>query len=308
MPVIVPNKLPAIDMLKEENIFVMENSKALSQDIRPQRILILNIMPLKIATEKQILRLLTNTPLQITVDLIHFKNHISKNTSQSHLDYFYKTFNEVKRFKYDGMIITGAPVELLDFEEVDYWEEMKEILDWTTKNVTSSLFICWAAQAALHHFYGIGKYTLPDKVFGNYLHHINNKKSPIVRGFDDDFTAPHSRHTEVKREEILEVEALDLIAESDEAGVYIVTSKDANRVFVTGHSEYDQTTLKDEYVRDLNQGMKIKIPKNYFPKNDPGKNPSVNWRSHATLLYQNWLNYYVYQITPFNLEEQDFNI
>ena len=308
MPVIVPNKLPAINILKEENIFIIEDNRAISQDIRPLRIVILNIMPLKIATESQILRLLTNSPLQITVDFIHFKNHLSKNTPQSHLNYFYKTFEDIKNSKYDGLIITGAPVEQLEFEDVDYWEEMKEIMEWSAHNVTSSLFICWAAQAALFHFYRIGKYTLEDKVFGNYCHIINNNKSPIVRGFDDNFIAPHSRHTEVKRKDILKVKELELISESPEAGVYIVTSKNLKRVMVTGHSEYDQTTLKEEYDRDLSNGLKIKLPKNYFPKDNPDRKPLLSWRSHATLLFQNWLNYYVYQITPFVLEEQDYVI
>lgn len=308
MPVIVPNSLPAIDFLKQENIFVMENIEALHQDIRPLKIVILNIMPLKIATENQILRLLTNTPLQITVDFIHFKNHISRNTPQSHLEYFYKSPDDIKHSKYDGMIITGAPVEQLDFEDVDYWNEMKGILEWAAINVSSTLFICWAAQAALFYYYGVGKYPLDNKVFGNFCHRINNKTSPIVRGFDEYFIAPHSRHTEVKREDILKVKELDLVAESADAGVYIVTSKDANRVMITGHSEYDLTTLKDEYVRDLNQGLKINIPKNYFPNDNPDRKPLLNWRSHATLLYQNWLNYYVYQITPFNLFEPDFTI
>lgn len=308
MPVIVPNNLPAINILKEENIFVMETSKAVQQDIRALKIVILNIMPLKITTETQILRLLTNSPLQIEVDFIHISSHLSRNTPQSHLDYFYKSFKDIRINKYDGMIITGAPVEMLAFEKVDYWDELKEIMDWTVHNVTSTLFICWAAQAALYHFYGVCKYLLAEKVFGNYIHNINNKKSHIVNGFDDYFIAPHSRHSEVRREEILAVSELELVSESEEAGVYIVTSRDYKKVFVTGHSEYDQTTLKEEYERDMKKGLKISLPRNYFPDDNPEMRPLVSWRSHAMLLFQNWLNYYVYQITPYNLNDPGFTI
>jgi homoserine O-succinyltransferase len=303
MPVIVPNNLPAIKTLRKENIFVMDSTRAKRQDIRAQKILILNIMPLKIATENQILRLLTNSPLQIEVDFIHFRNHISKNIHQSHLDYFYKTFDEIKETKYDGMIITGAPVEMLKFEEVDYWDELRDILDWTIHNVTSTMFICWAAQAGLYYFYKIGKIIMPEKIFGNYMHRINNTLSPIVRGFDDTFIAPHSRHTDIKREEIKKIKELEIVAESEEAGVYIVVSKDMRRVFVTGHSEYDAKTIKEEYERDLAKGMKITLPKNYFPEDNPKEEPTVRWRSHAYLLYQNWLNYCVYQITPYNIND-----
>jgi len=305
MPVIIPDKLPAIDILQKENIFVMEHSKAIHQDIRPLRIAILNIMPLKIATEAHILRLLTNTPLQVEIELIKPKKHSSKNTSSEHLQYFYKTFSQIKDKKFDGLIITGAPVEHLEFEEVDYWNEIKEIMDWSEHHVTSSLFICWAAQAGLFHFYNIPKYHLEQKMFGNFFHTVNNEYSPIARGFDDGFLAPHSRHTEVKRKDIEKISELEIVSESDEAGIYIVTSKDRKKVFVTGHSEYDPLTLKEEYDRDCKKGFVIEMPKNYFQNDDPSKPPIVSWRSHAYLLFQNWLNYYVYQQTPYNINQID---
>lgn len=301
MPVVIPDRLPAKDILRGENIFVIEQSHALRQDIRPQKIVILNIMPLKIATETHILRLLTNSPLQVEIDFLHLKGHDSKNTPHEHLDYFYKTFDKVKQNKYDGMIITGAPVEQLAFEDVDYWPEIVEILDWCNKYVTSALFICWAAQAALYHYYGITKIPLPEKMFGSFYHVINNKNSPIVRGFDDGFFAPHSRYTETRKEDILKIKELELISESPDAGVYLAVSRDMKRVFVTGHSEYEPDTLKKEYERDLAKGLKTQMPKNYFPFNNPALSPQVTWRSHGNLLYQNWLNYYVYQITPFDL-------
>jgi homoserine O-succinyltransferase/O-acetyltransferase len=303
MPVVVPNNLPAIDILREENIFVIESNEALHQDIRPLHIVILNIMPTKIKTETHLIRLLSNTPLQIEIELIHFRSHESKNTPKEHLEYFYKTFDEIKGRKFDGMILTGAPVEMLDFEEVDYWEEMKEIMDWSLHNVTSTLFICWSAQAGLYYLYGVPKYLLNKKMFGNFRHEINFKNSPIVRGFDDVFYAPHSRHTEIKREDILVVPELELVSESEEAGVYIVTAKSGKQVFVTGHSEYDPETLKDEYIRDLNKGLDIDMPKNYFPDDDTSKLPIVRWRSHANLLFTNWLNYFVYQMTPYDIED-----
>jgi homoserine O-succinyltransferase len=301
MPVIIPDKLPAKDILSNENIFVIDHTKAIHQDIRPLRIAIVNIMPLKIATETHILRLLTNTPLQVEIQLIRTKSYASKNTSADHLEYFYKTFDEICDQKFDGLIITGAPVEHLDFEEVEYWNEIKSILDWSVHNVTSSLFICWAAQAGLYHFYDIPKYELQQKMFGNFYHTINNKRSAIARGFDDGFFAPHSRHTEVRSNDISKIHELEIVSESDEAGVYIVTSKDSKRIFITGHSEYDPDTLKNEYERDLAKGLQIDMPKNYFPDNDPGKKPMVSWRSHANLLFLNWLNYYVYQSTPFDI-------
>ena len=303
MPVIIPDKLPAKELLSNENIFVIEQTSALHQDIRALRIAILNIMPLKIATENHILRLLTNSPLQVEIQLIRTRGHTSKNTPEDHLQYFYKTFDEIRHQKFDGLIVTGAPVEHLEFEEVDYWSEIKEIFEWSKHNVTSTLLICWAAQAGLYHFYRVPKYPVPEKVFGNFYHTINNIKTPISRGFDDGFYAPHSRHTEVKRDDILKVSELEIISESDEAGVYIVISKDGKRVFVTGHSEYDPDTLKKEYERDIAKGLDIAIPKNYFPDNDPSKQPQVSWRSHANLLFLNWLNYYVYQITPFEINE-----
>lgn len=302
MPVNIPDNLPATDILRSENIFVMSETKAIHQDIRPLRIVILNIMPVKSTTETHILRLLSNTPIQIEIDLLHPQSHTSKNTSQTHLQSFYKTFDEIRCRKYDGMIITGAPVEQFRFEEVTYWKELQQIMNWTITHVTSTLFICWAAQAGLYHFYGIPKYMLNKKMFGIFYHTLNNRTIPIVRGFDDVFPAPHSRHTEVRREEIEKVDKLKIVSESGEAGIYIVQSKDNRQVFVTGHSEYDPLTLKEEYERDINKGLTVDIPKNYFPDNNPGKYPSVRWRSHANLLFTNWLNYYVYQCTPYVLE------
>jgi len=303
MPVIVPDNLPAIQMLKEENVFVIQNTKAIRQDIRPLRLLILNIMPLKIKSETQLLRLLTNTPLQVEIDLLHTKSHKSKNTAEAHLEYFYKTFSEVSSHKYDGMIITGAPVEHLHFEDVSYWEEIRAIMEWSVHNVTSTLFICWAAQAALYHFFNIQKYPLENKLSGNYYHHILNRYDPIVRGFDDGFQAPHSRHTTTRREDILLASDLEIIAESESAGVYLIVRRNHRQVFITGHSEYEPHTLKEEYERDRKAGLNPKIPENYFPENNPNLQPFVNWRSHANLLFQNWLNFYVYQRTPFNIQE-----
>ncbi len=303
MPINIPDNLPAAAVLRNENIFVMDETRAIHQDIRPQKIVILNIMPVKSTTETHILRLLSNTPLQIEIDLIYPKTHVPKNTPIEYLKTFYKTLDEIKSQKYDGMIITGAPVELINFEEVDYWEEMKEIMNWTTHNVTSTLFICWAAQAGLYHFYGIPKYELPKKMFGVFNHTVNNRKIPLMRGFDDLFPAPHSRYTEIRREDIIKVKELEIISESNEAGVYIVASMDGKRIFITGHSEYDPYTLKNEYERDLNKGLDIEIPRNYFPDDDPLKPPLVKWRSHANLLFTNWLNYYVYQVTPFDITQ-----
>ncbi len=303
MPINIPDNLPATSILKDENIFVMNETHAIHQDIRPQKILILNIMPIKQTTETHILRLLSNTPLQIEIDLMYPKTHIPKNTPIEHLKTFYKTFDEVKKNKYDGMIITGAPVEHIAFEEVTYWPELTEIMDWSTHHVTSTMFICWAAQAGLYHFYGIQKFMLPKKLSGVYYHTVIDRKIPIVRGFDDRFLAPHSRYTEVRRKDIVRINELELISESDTAGVYIVGSKDGKRIFVTGHSEYDPDTLKEEYFRDIKKGLDIQIPENYFPDDDPSKPPMVKWRSHANMLFTNWLNYYVYQVTPFDLEE-----
>jgi homoserine O-succinyltransferase len=259
-------------------------------------------MPVKITTETQILRLLSNTPLQVEITLIYTKMHLSKNTPKEHLDAFYKTFNDISIHKYDGMIITGAPIEHLEFEEVDYWEEMVRIMKWADLHVTSTMFICWASQAGLYHHYGIPKYMMEEKMFGVFRHKIYNRTNLLTRGFDDEFLAPHSRYTEVRKEDIVKVKDLEILADSDEAGIYLVASRDLKRIFVTGHSEYDPLTLKSEYDRDIAKGLDIKIPKNYFRNDDPKQMPMVKWRSHASLLFSNWLNYCVYQVTPYLLE------
>lgn len=303
MPLNIPDKLPALKVLEEENIFVMRHTRATHQDIRPMQIIILNLMPLKITTEAHILRLLSNTPLQVEIVLLHTKDHVSKHTPIEHLETFYKTFDEISNRKFDGMIITGAPIEHLEFEEVDYWEELKKIMDWAKTNVTSTLFICWGAQAGLYHYYNVPKYTLESKMFGVFDHHINNTKVPIVRGFDEMFYAPHSRHTEIRREDLQKISDLEIVAESDEAGVYLVLTHDGRQIFVTGHSEYDPSTLKDEYERDKKKGLDIDIPKNYFHNDDPAQRPKIRWKSHANLLFYNWLNYYVYQMTPYNIND-----
>lgn len=302
MPIKVTDKLPATKQLRNENIFVMSETKAMHQDIRPLKIAIVNLMPTKITTETQLLRLLSNTPLQVEPDLIAMKSHESKNTSYEHLSSFYKSFDEIKDRKYDGMIITGAPVENLNFEEVDYWEELKEIMEWSTTHVTSTLHICWAAQAGLYYHYDIPKYSLKEKCSGVFLHKVNRKTAKLVRGFDSQFYAPHSRYTEVRAEDIKQIKELEILADSEEAGVYIVFSKGGRRIFVTGHSEYDANTLADEYNRDLQKGINPKIPKNYFPDDNPKKAPIVRWKSHASLLFSNWLNYFVYQITPYDID------
>ncbi|PJI10155.1 MULTISPECIES: homoserine O-acetyltransferase MetA [Clostridium] len=303
MPIRIPDNLPAAKTLNEENIFFMHENRAYHQDIRPLNILILNLMPTKIVTETQILRLLGNSPLQVNPTFIHTKTHKSQNTSEEHLIKFYETFNDIKNEKFDGMIVTGAPVETLPFEEVDYWEELCKIFDWAAENVTSTIYICWGAQAGLYHYYGIPKYDLKEKLFGVFKHTITNTKQNInlTRGFDDEFYAPHSRHTTVKKEDVEKIENLNILAESEEAGVYIVASKNGKQIFVMGHSEYDRDTLNSEYVRDKNQGLDIKIPKNYFKDDDPAKGPKITWRGHANLLFSNWLNYYVYQETPYEL-------
>jgi len=303
MPLNVPDNLPAIGILKEENIFVMPESMAMHQDIRPLKIIILNLMPVKITTEIHLLRMLSNTPLQAEVMLMNISNHVSKNTPKEHLEEFYKSFDQIRDQKFDGLIITGAPVEHLDFEDVDYWNEMKEIMDWADHHVTSTLYICWAAQAGLYYHYGVPKYPEDKKIFGVFKHWINEPNEPIVRGFDDEFWVPHSRHTNLKRSDLKQVEDLKIIAESNEAGVHMIASKDGKRIFVTGHSEYDPLTLKLEYDRDKSRGLEIDIPGNYFPGDDPSKNPVVRWKSHASLFYSNWLNYYVYQATPFSLDD-----
>jgi len=299
MPIKIPDALPAKEVLERENIFTMDETRAYHQDIRPLRIAILNLMPTKETTETQILRLLANTPLQVEFVLLHPKTHTSKNTSPEHLRMFYKTFDDVQNSHFDGMIITGAPVEHLPFEQVNYWEELKAIMDWAKESVTSTLYICWASQAGLYHHFGIPKYPLPQKLFGVFPHYVTKPNVNLVRGFDDVFHVPQSRHTEVRKEDILQVPELEILSESDEAGIYIVATKDGRHIFVTGHSEYDPLTLKWEYDRDLAKGLAVPLPKNYFPGDDPTKTPISTWRSHANLLFSNWLNYYVYQETPY---------
>lgn len=302
MPIKITNDLPAKKTLESENIFVMTENRAMTQDIRPLEIAILNLMPTKIATETQLLRLLGNTPLQVNVSLVK-TSHISKNTPEKHLLSFYNTFDDIQHKKFDGMIITGAPVEHLEFEKVDYWDELVRIMDWTTTNVTSTFHICWGAQAALYHHYGINKVPLPQKMFGVFPHSVTRKTKMLLRGFDDVFYAPHSRHTGICEADVRRVKELEILATSKEAGVYIITSKKGKRIFVTGHSEYDHMTLAEEYFRDREKGLAIAVPKNYFPDDNPAKAPLVNWRAHANLLYSNWLNYHVYQATPYNLDE-----
>lgn len=301
MPVKIADNLPATEILTNENIFVMTESRALRQDIRALKIGILNLMPKKIITEIQILRLLGNSPLQVDITLLHPKSHNSKNTSREHLTTFYKTFGEIKDEKFDGFIITGAPVEHLDFNEVDYWEELKKIMDWTLDNVTSTFHICWGAQAGLFHHYNVDKHPLPQKMFGVFGHTINKLNVKLLRGFDDYFYVPHSRHTEVRKKDIENVPELEILSESEESGVYIIASRDERQFFVTGHSEYDPLTLKAEYDRDIAAGKEIEIPQNYFLNDDPSQSPRVIWRSHANLLFSNWLNYYVYQETPYDI-------
>lgn len=303
MPIKIPNELPAKEILNRENVFIMDENRAFHQDIRPLKIAILNLMPTKIITETQILRLLGNSPLQVDITLLNPKSHISKNTPQEHLASFYKTFYEIKKRKFDGMIITGAPVEKLDYEDVEYWDELCEIFEWTKSNVTSTLHICWGAQAGLYYHYGIPKYLLEEKKFGVFEHRVLVQNTRLLRGFDDIFYAPHSRHTEIRREDIEKVSNLEILSESDKAGVYIVATNDRKQIFVTGHSEYDPLTLKSEYDRDKAKGENIKIPENYFLNDDDTKEPIVRWRGHANLLFSNWLNYYVYQESPYELDE-----
>lgn len=303
MPVILPDELPAIQALREENVFVMTETVAVHQDIRALKIVILNLMPLKITTEAHILRLLSNSPLQVEINLLRTATHQSRHTPDDHLERFYKTFDQIKDRNFDGMIVTGAPVENIEFEDVTYWDELRTIMDWTVHHVFSTLYICWAVQAGLQHMYGIPKHPLGRKMFGVFSHTVLEPMEPIVRGFDDVFLAPHSRHTEIRREDVEGVPDLRIIAESTEAGLYILASQDGRQVYVTGHSEYDPLTLKEEYERDVKKGLAIEVPRNYFPGDDPAKTPQVKWRSHAALLYANWLNYYVYQITPYDLSE-----
>lgn len=299
MPINIPQELPAREILEKENIFVMDVDRARSQDIRPLNILILNLMPEKEKTEAQLLRLLGNTPLQVNVSFLYTATYESKNVSKSHLNQFYTTFDEVKGRRIDGMIITGAPIELMEFEKVNYWEELKEIMDWAKTNVTSMLHICWGAQAALYHYFGIGKFELPKKCSGIFSHVVNEPTVKLMRGFDDIFYAPHSRYTDVEKEKVEEHKDLQLLAYSEEAGAFIVMSKDERHIMITGHLEYEAQTLAEEYERDLAKGLEIDMPKNYFPDNNPTKKPVNKWRSHAHLLFSNWLNYYVYQETPY---------
>lgn len=300
MPIKVQSDLPAREILESENIFVMDENRAVHQDIRPLQIAILNLMPLKEETELQLLRSLSNTPLQVDVTFVKVRSHESKNTSTSHLNKFYVEFDDIRKKRFDGMIITGAPVEMMAFEEVDYWDELTQIMDWADKNVTSTIHLCWAAQAGLYHYYGLQKKLLDHKMFGVFQHRVLNRKVPLVRGFDDVFPAPHSRHTEVPMEEIRKVKDLTILAESEEAGLFLAMAEDGKKIFVMGHPEYDRITLDGEYKRDLSKNLPIQLPKNYYPDNDANNRPLLTWRSHANNLYTNWINYYVYQVTPYD--------
>ena len=301
MPIKIQSDLPAKGILENENIFVMDESRAMHQDIRPLQVLILNNMPIKQDTELQLLRALSNTPLQIDVTFMHMRSHVSLNTASSHLNKFYSNIDEIRNRKFDGMIISGAPVEDITFEEVDYWGELCDIMDWAQTHVTSTLHICWAAQAGYYHYYGINKKPLPEKLFGIYEHRVSNRKIPLVRGFDDIFQAPHSRHTETPAQAIHATKELTVLAESPAAGVYLAVAEEGKKIFLSGHPEYDRYTLNNEYHRDLNKGLPIQIPYNYYPQNDPNERPLLQWRSHSNNLYSNFLNYYVYQETPYEL-------
>lgn len=303
MPLRLPDKLPAIELLKKENIFVMDDSRATSQDIRPLRIVILNLMPLKITTETDLVRLLSNTPLQMEIYFMKLKSHTSKNTPIEHMMMFYKDFDVLQKEKFDGMIITGAPIEHLEFEDVEYWNEISKIFAWANTHVTSTMYICWAAQAGLYYHYGVPKYQLPKKMFGIFQQHTLQPQMPLFRGFDDVFYMPHSRHTEVRREDIEKHNELEIVAESPESGVSIVMARGGRQIFVTGHMEYSPYTLDSEYRRDLGKRDDVDMPKNYYRDNDPQKAPNVTWRAHANLLFSNWINYYIYQETPYNIEE-----
>ncbi len=303
MPIKVMNDLPARKILIDENIFVMDENRASSQDIRPLKIAILNLMPLKEDTELHLLRSMSNTPLQIDVTFLTTASYVGTNTAKSHLDQFYYTFQDVKHRRFDGLIITGAPVEQMEFEEVLYWEELKQIMEWSKTNVTSTFHICWGAQAALYYHYGLKKVPLDKKMFGLFRHTVKNRKEPLVRGFDDSFWMPHSRHTTVPKEEIAGCEALTIMAESEEAGVFLAMAQEGRQIFVMGHPEYDRVTLDKEYKRDVAKGLEIEMPKNYYPEGNPENRPQLLWRAHANTLYTNWLNYYVYQLTPYDLEK-----
>jgi homoserine O-succinyltransferase len=303
MPIKIPHNLPAVDILAKENIFVMDEQRALSQDIRPLKCVIVNLMPTKIETETQLLRLLSNTPLQIEITFLKMDSYVSKNISVEHMKNFYKTFDDIKDEKFDALIITGAPVETLPFEEVAYWKELERVMQWSRKSVFSTLHICWGAQAGLYYHYGISKYYLNKKIFGIFPVEIENTKTMLLRGFDEIFNMPHSRHTGIKEEDILKISELEILAKSDEAGVSIIRSRDKRKIFVTGHMEYDRLTLENEYKRDINSGKKIAVPFNYYPDDNPEKKPLYTWRSHANLFFTNWINYYVYQETPYDLDE-----
>jgi len=302
MPIIIPKNLPAHKIMNSENVFVMTRTRAQRQDIRPLRIALLNLMPTKVETETQLIRMLANTPLQVELVLLYMSSHISKNISYTHLNTFYKTFSEIEDQKFDGMIITGAPVENLDFEDVDYWPELCRVMDYSRSNVFSTLHICWGAQAALYHHYGIQKYVLPQKLFGVYTHKVYNSKARLLRGFDDEFYAIHSRHAQTRREDIKKIPSLELMADSEEAGPFVAASKNRRQIFVLGHAEYDKYTLKDEYERDFEKDPSTPLPQNYFVNDDPFGDVVVRWKSHANLLFSNWLNYYVYQETPFDID------
>ena len=303
MPIQIPNDLPATGILQNENIFVMSETRAVSQDIRPLEIVLLNLMPTKIVTETQLSRLLGNTPLQVHLELMHMSSHKSKNVSQEHLLTFYKSFEELKDRKFDGMVITGAPVENMEFEDVDYWDELCRIMEWSKTNVHSTFHICWGAQAGLYYHYGVQKKPLDEKMFGVFKHKADYKRAILLRGFDDEFWVPHSRHTTVLREDIEKVPGLRILASSEEAGVYAIMNKEGRQIFITGHSEYDVDTLQREYLRDKNLGLPIHVPENYFPNDDDTQEPIVRWRAHANLLFSNWLNYFVYQTTPYDITE-----
>ncbi len=303
MPIIISDKLPAYSTLKKENVFVMKNLRAQTQDIRPLKIAVVNLMPKKIETETQLIRMLANTPLQVELQLLHMESHETKNTRIDHLNNFYKTFDDIKKQKFDGMIITGAPVETIPYEEVDYWDEFKEILDFTKTNVFSTIHLCWGAQAALYHHYGVKRYFLDKKLFGVFSHQVVEPTFRLMRGFDDEFFAPHSRHTQISEEELKKVPSLKILAKSEEAGVHMASTENMRQIFIQGHGEYDKETLKNEYLRDLEKGENIQIPKNYFVEDNPQKGITIKWRGHSNLLFSNWLNYCVYQETPYNLED-----
>lgn len=303
MPLIIPRELPAYQILSEENIFVMHRERASSQMIRPLRILVFNLMPTKIITETQIARLLANGPLQVQLTLLKTATHDPAHVSETHLQEFYRTFEDIKDERFDGMIITGAPIETIQFEEVDYWDELCEVMEWSKSHVYSTIHVCWGAQAGLYYHFGIHKHALPKKMFGIFLHKVVRKENPLLRGFDDEFYAPHSRHTEISEEDVMNCPQLRVLARSDEAGIYLLSTENGRQIFVMGHPEYDKYTLDSEYKRDLSKGLPIEMPVNYYKDDDPGNKPIFRWRSHAFLLYHNWMNYYVYQDTPYNLDE-----